>query len=323
MRIAILDDYTDSVRGLDAFAGLSGHDVTVQTQHIGDLDTLADHLAGVEAIALNRERTRITADLLDRLPDLRMLSNSGGYPHIDVDACTDRRVLVSSGSRQTGPSYETAELTWALILASARRLPEQVAATRAGRWQTEVGTTLHGKTLGVLGYGSLGHLVAGYGRAFGLRVLVRSGEGSRRHATEDGFEVADGQRDLFAQSDFVSVHVRLSEQTRGLVGRDDLAAMRPTATFVNTSRAGLVEAGALEAALDSGRPGFAAVDVYDQEPVIDPHHPLLRRANVVCTPHIGYVTREGYETLFGLIIDQILAYGRGQPINVVNPAARR
>jgi D-3-phosphoglycerate dehydrogenase len=323
VRIAFLDDYTDSVRSLESFAKLAGHDVTVETEHVADVDELARRLAGVEVVALNRERTRITADLLNRLPDLRLLSASGGYPHIDVDACTERGVLLSVGSRETGPSWETAELAWALILASARRLPQQVAAARDGRWQTEIGTTLHGRTLGVLGYGGLGQVVAGYGRAFGMRVVVWSGESSRRAAADDGYEIAPDQRGLFAAADFLSVHVRLNDATRGLIGADDLAAMRPTATFVNTSRAGLVQPGALEAALAAGRPAHAAVDVYDIEPVTDPEHPLLSRDDLIGTPHIGYVTREGYDVLFGLIVDQILAYGRGQPVNVINPGVRR
>lgn len=323
MRISFLDDYTDSVRSLDAFTKLDGHDVTVETEHVPDVDELARRLAGVEVVALNRERTRITADLLDRLPDLRLLSASGGYPHIDVDACTEHGVLLCAGSRASGPSWETAELTWALILASARRLPQQVASTRAGRWQTEIGTTLHGRTLGILGYGGLGRVVAGYGRAFGMGVVVWSGESSRHAAAADGYELAADQRSLFAEADVLSVHVRLTDATRGLVGPDDLAAMRPDAVFVNTSRAALVEPGALEQALAEGRPGQAALDVFDTEPVTDPDHPLLRRDDVLGTPHIGYVTREGYEVLFGLIVDQILAYGRGEPINVVNPAARR
>jgi D-3-phosphoglycerate dehydrogenase len=321
MRIAVLDDYTDIVRSLDAFSQLDGHDVTVLTEHVADPAALADRLQGVEALALNRERTTVGEDLLRRLPDLRLLSATGGYPHIDVDACTRYGVALAVGGDASTPSYATAELAWGLILSSARHLPEQVESTRRGTWQTQVGRTLRGATLGVLGYGGLGQLVAGFGQAFGMQVLVWSGESSRAKAAEDGVAVAGSQRALFAASDVLSVHVRLNEVTRGLVTAEDLRVMKPDAVFVNTSRAGLVEPGALVAALAAGRPGSAAVDVYDSEPA-SADDPLLMRDDVIGTPHLGYVSRESYEAMYGTIFSQITAFAAGRPTGVVNATRR-
>jgi D-3-phosphoglycerate dehydrogenase len=321
VKIAILDDYFDTLRTLSCFSLLDGHDVTVWTDQTQDVDVLAERLADVEALVLIRERTKITADLLSRLPNLRLISQRSVYPHIDIEACTRQGVIVSSEMHAGTPSYATAELTWALVLAAARRLPQQMASLKAGNWQYGVGDTLRGKTLGIYGYGRIGRTVAGYGQAFGMRVLVWARPESRERARSDGYPVADTKESFFAGSDVVSLHMRLLPATRGIVTAADLALMKPSAIMVNTSRAGLVEPGALVSALQAGRPGMAAVDVYDDEPLRDPDDPLLALENVVCTPHIGYVTREEYELQFTDIFAQIVAYADGAPINVVNPEA--
>ena len=321
MRIAILDDYHDTLRGLACFARLAGHQVTVWTDHVQDEDVLAERLRDAEALVLIRERTRVCGTLLERLPNLRLISQRSVYPHVDVEACTRLGVILSSDLHAGTPSYAAAELTWALILAAVRDLPVQVASMKAGRWQSGVGRTLRGKTLGVFGYGRIGAVVAGYGRAFGMRVLVWGREDARARAAADGFEAAEGKAAFFAACDVLSLHMRLVDATRGVVTGTDLAAMKPDALLVNTSRAGLIAPGALVAALKAGRPGLAAVDVYEHEPVVDPADPLLALPNALCTPHIGYVSRDEYEIQFADIFDQILAYAAGTPTNVVNPDA--
>ena len=319
MNISILDDYHDTLRSLPCFSVLAGHDVTIWNDHVQDVDTLAHRLRHTEALVLIRERTRIDAPLLERLPQLRLISQRSVYPHIDIAACTRLGVIVSSSQHADTPSYAAAELTFALILAAMRRIPQQMNALRAGEWQTGVGNTIRGKTMGIYGYGRIGSAVAGYGKAFGLDVQVWARDASRARARDDGYSVASSKAAFFETSDIVSLHMRLVDATRGVVTFDDLTRMKPTALLVNTSRAQLIAAGALVAALRNGRPGMAAVDVYEEEPLRDPAHPLLRMENVVCTPHIGYVTREEYEIQFRDIFDQIVAYAGGKPINVVNP----
>ena len=321
MKISILDDYHDTLRTLDCFTKLSGHDVEVWNDHVQNFDALAERLRETEALVLIRERTEIRAPLLRRLPNLRLISQRSVYPHIDVDACTELGVVVSSSMHPGTPSYATAELTWALVLAAMRQLPQQVAALKAGTWQVGVGHTLRGKTLGVYGYGRIGRTVAGYGEAFGMNVSVWARRSSRERARSDGYTVAPSKNAFFSECDVISLHMRLVDATRGIVTADDLARMKPTALLVNTSRAPLIEPGALVAALKSGRPGMAAVDVYEQEPVLDARDPLLMMENVVCTPHIGYVTRDEFEVQFSEVFDQIVAYAAGTPINVVNPKA--
>jgi D-3-phosphoglycerate dehydrogenase len=319
MKISILDDYFDTVRTLPCFSSLAGHDVTIWNDHVEDTPTLAERLRDAEVLVLIRERTKIQAPLLERLPNLRLISQRSVYPHIDIAACTNRGVIVSSSQHPGTPSYAAAELTWALTLAAARQLPGQMAALQAGRWQMGVGTTLRGKTLGIFGYGRIGAAVAGYGRAFGMNVLVWSSEASLDRARQDGYATAASKAVLFEDSDVLSLHLRLFPATRGIVTAKDLARMRPTAILVNTSRAPLIAPGALVQALQAGRPGMAAVDVYENEPVTEANDPLLTMDNVVCTPHIGYVTKEEYQTQFTDIFDQILGYAAGKPINVVNP----
>jgi D-3-phosphoglycerate dehydrogenase len=319
MKISILDDYDDTLPTLECFKKLSGHDVEVWNDHLQDVDLLAERLRETEVLVLIRERTEIRAPLLRQLPKLRLISQRSVYPHIDVDVCTELGVIVSSDLHAGTPSYATAELTWALVLAAMRRLPQQVAALKAGTWQVGVGHTLRGKTLGVYGYGRIGSEVAGYGKAFGMNVWVLARSSSRERARSDGYRVTPGKEAFFSECDVISLHMRLVDATRGIVTLGDLARMKPTALLVNTSRAPLIESGALIAALEGGHPGMAAVDVYDEEPVLDARHPLLAMDNVVCTPHIGYVTREEYEVQFSDVFDQIVAYAAGTPINVVNP----
>jgi D-3-phosphoglycerate dehydrogenase / 2-oxoglutarate reductase len=319
MNIAILDDYHDTLRHLHVFDKLKGHDVTIWNDHVQDVDILVERLHDAEALVLIRERTQIRAPLLERLPKLRLISQRSVYPHIDIDACTRLGVIVSSSLHADTPSYATAELTWALVLAAARQIPRQVASMKAGRWQIGVGSTLREKMLGIFGYGRIGAVVASYGRAFGMEVLVWAREEARKRAVADGYRTAASKAELFELSDVLSLHLRLVEATRGIVTGEDLARMKPDAMLVNTSRAGLIAPNALVTALKAGRPGMAALDVYDTEPLVDPHDPLLTLDNVICTPHIGYVTREEYEIQFADIFDQIVAYGAGTPINVVNP----
>jgi D-3-phosphoglycerate dehydrogenase len=321
MKVSILDDYFDTLRGLACFDKLADHDVTVWTDHVQDVDALVDRLRDCEALVLIRERTEIRTPLLEQLPHLRLISQRSVFPHIDVDTCTRLGVVVSSNLHAGSPSYATAELTWGLVLASMRQIPQQVTSLKAGTWQMGVGRTLLFKTLGIYGYGRIGKVVAGYGQAFGMNVVVWASEGSRAQAKADGFVVTDSKAAFFETCDVVSLHMRLVDATRGIVTADDLARMKPTALLVNTSRAGLIEPGALVSALGAGRPGMAAVDVYEEEPLVDTDDPLLALPNVVCTPHIGYVSVEEWEWQFADVFDQINAYAAGSPINVVNPDA--
>jgi D-3-phosphoglycerate dehydrogenase / 2-oxoglutarate reductase len=323
MKISILDDYFDTLRTLPCFRKLAGHEVTIWNDHVQDTDALAERLKDAESLVLFRERTAIKAALLDRLPRLKLISQRSVYPHIDIDACTRLGVVVSSSQHPGTPSYAAAELTWALVLATARQLPQQMASLKAGAWQTGVGTTLRGKTLGIYGYGRIGATVAGYGKAFGMRVVAWAREESLGKARADGYETARSKAEFFETCDVVSLHMRLVPATRHIVKAADLAHMRRDAMLVNTSRASLIEPGALVAALRAGRPGYAGVDVFEDEPISKPDPPLLQINQVVATPHIGYVTREEYETQFTDIFDQIVAFSAGNPINVVNPDALR
>jgi len=321
MKISILDDYFDTLRTLPCFAKLAGRDVTIWNDHVQDVDALAERLKDTEVLVLFRERTQIRGPLLERLPKLKLISQRSVYPHIDVDACTRLGVILSSSQHPGTPSYATAEMTWGLVLAAMRQIPQQMAGLKAGKWQVGVGTTLRGKTLGVYGYGRIGAAVAGYARAFGMNVLIWARPATLEAARADGYTTAASKKAFFAQCDVISLHMRLVPATRHIVTAADLAQMKPTALLVNTSRAPLIEPGALVEALRMGRPGMAAVDVYEDEPLLDTAHPLLNMGNVICTPHIGYVTRDEYELQFTDIFDQITAYAAGKPINVINPDA--
>jgi len=319
VKISILDDYFDTLRTLSCFRKLDGHQVEIWNDHVDDIKVLTDRLRETEVLALIRERTRISAPLLERLPKLRLISQRSVYPHIDIDACTRQGIIVSSNMHAGTPSYAAAELTWGLILAAMRQIPQQVAALKSGIWQTGVGRSLRGLTLGIYGYGRIGATVAGYGKAFGMSPLVWAREPSRNRASADGYQVAPSKEAFFEQCDVISLHMRLVEATRGIVTGSDLERMKNTALLVNTSRAGLIEPGALVHSLKQGRPAMAAIDVFEHEPVQNGNHPLFAMDNVICTPHIGYVTREEYEIQFSDIFDQITAFCAGKPINVINP----
>lgn len=319
MNVHILDDWFDTLRGLPSFARLDGHEVTVWTDHVTDERLLSGRLENAEALVLFRERTPITAGLLAKLPNLRLISQRSVYPHVDVPACTANGVLLSSNMHSDTPSHAAAELTWGLILAAMRQIPQQMTSLRAGRWQMGVGKTLRGRVLGLYGYGRIARAVAGYARAFGMDVLWWASEDGRARALADGEPVADSREKFFATADVVSLHVRLKPATRGIIGPADFAAMRPGSVFVNTSRAGLVQSGALLEALNAGRPGMAALDVFDTEPLVDPGDPLISHPNVIATPHIGYVTEDELELQFADIYDQINAYAAGAPIHMINP----
>jgi D-3-phosphoglycerate dehydrogenase / 2-oxoglutarate reductase len=321
VHISILDDYFDTVRTLECFGKLAGQDVTIWNDHVQDVDALAERLRDTEVLVLIRERTQIREPLLERLPKLKLISQRSVYPHIDIDACTRLGIIVSSSQHAGTPSYATAEFTWGLVLAAMRAIPQQMASLKTGHWQMGVGQTLRGKTLGIYGYGRIGAVVAGYGKAFGMKVVVWAREKALAQARADGYETADSKAAFFEQCDVLSLHMRLVEATRGIVTAGDLARMKPSALLVNTSRAPLIEPNALVNALRAGRPGMAAVDVYEKEPLRDTTDPLLTMDNVVCTPHIGYVSRDEYEIQFADIFDQILAYAAGAPTNVVNPDA--
>src|SRR5579862_552766 len=319
MKVAILDDYFDTLRTLACFRKLAGHEVTVWNDHVQEADALADRLRETEALVLIRERTQIRAPLLERLPNLKLISLRSVYPHIDIDACTRLGIMVCSNLHMDTPSYATAELTWGLVLAAMRQIPQQVAALKNGTWQIGVGSMVRGKTLGIYGYGRIGQVIASYGKTFGMKVCVWARENSLARARADGYEASPSKDAFFETCDVISLQMRLVDGTRGIVKLRDLALMKPTALLVNTSRAGLIEPGALVSALRAGRPGMAAVDVYEVEPSVGAANPLLAMDNAVCTPHIGYVAREEYELQFADIFDQIVAYAAGAPINIVNP----
>ncbi|WP_017908047.1 D-2-hydroxyacid dehydrogenase family protein [Xanthomonas sp. SHU 199] len=321
MRILIADDYQDAVRHLPCFARLQAHNVRVLTALAPERETFVRHAAEAEALVLIRERTRIDAALLARLPKLRLISQTGRIgEHIDLAACTARGVAVAEG---VGAPVAPAELTWALLMAASRRLPAYRDALRAGHWQAtgdaQLGRSLDGLTLGIWSYGKIGRRVAAYGRAFGMRVQVWGSEDSCAQARADGFAVASSREALFAESDVLSLHRRLVAATRHQIGLDDLLRMKSDALLVNTSRAELIAPGALLAALDAGRPGQAALDVFEQEPVLDPQHPLLRHPRVLATPHLGYVEQGSYDLYFGTAFDNVLAFAAGTPQRLANP----
>jgi len=318
MNITILDDYFDTIRHLPCFRMLNGHAVNVWNDHVQDTDALAERLAGTEALVLIRERTKIQGELLDRLPDLKLISQRSVFPHVDVPACTRNGVLLCSDQHSDTPSWAAAELTFGLVLSAMRQIPQQMASLKAGTWQMGVGHSVRHKTMGIWSYGRLGKAVANYARAFDMDVQVWGGEQSCAAAMADGYRKAESREAFFATSDVVCLLIRLYPATRGLITAADLALMRPQSLLVNTSRAALIEPGALVAALQAGRPGMAAVDVFEHEPVGKEGHPLLDLPNVVATPHIGYVSQEEYQLQFTDIFNQILAFERGEPINMIN-----
>jgi D-3-phosphoglycerate dehydrogenase / 2-oxoglutarate reductase len=330
MNIVILDDYQDAVRKLECAAKLENYPAKVFTNTVKGIGQLSIRLKDADVIVLVRERTHITRQLIEKLPRLKLISQTGKVgAHLDVDACTERGIAVAEGA---GSPVAAAELTWALIMAAQRRLPQYISHLKHGAWQQSglkaasmppnfgIGTVLKGKTLGIWGYGKIGQLVASYGRAFGMHVRVWGQEGSIERAQADGYAVVSSQEALFAESDVLSLHLRLTPETKGIVKLGDLSLMKPTALMVNTSRAELIEQDALIAALNRGRPGMAAVDVFESEPILQ-GHALLRLENCICTPHIGYVEQSSYEMYFGAAFDNVVNFISGTPSNIVNPGA--
>lgn len=330
MNIVILDDYQDTVRKLECASKLEAYPAKVYTNTVKGIGQLSVRLRDADVIVLIRERTHITRQLIEKLPRLKMIAQTGRVgPHVDVQACTERGIVVTEG---VGSPVAPAELTWALVMAASRRLPQYIGMLKHGAWQQSglksasmppnfgLGTVLRGRTLGVWGYGRIGELVAGYGKAFGMRVVIWGREASRQKALADGYEIAASRETFFEQCDVLSVHLRLNQETLGIVRLEDLSRMKPTALFVNTSRAELLEPDALIAALNRGRPGMAAIDVFESEPILQ-GHALLRLENCVCTPHIGYVEQDSYELYFGVAFDNVVNFIRGTPTHVVNPAA--
>lgn len=318
MIIAIPDDYQGLVPRLDCFSRLAGHDVRVLREPIRDTAALAERLQEAEVIVPIRERTRFTRGLIARLPRLKLIAQTGrSVNHIDVSACTERGIAVAAGSHSS--PHTVAEHTWALVLATLRRIPEETRLMREGRWRGTFSTGLHGRTLGVFGCGTIGSLVAGVGKSFGMRVLAWGRERSLERARAAGYDIAPGKAELFAQSDVLSLHVRLSDATRGIVTAEDLARMKPAALLVNTARAELIIPGALAEALERGRPGAAAVDVYEEEPVLNGDHPLLAMENATCTPHSAWLEKRTMELYFGEAFDQVAAFAKGAPVKLVNP----
>jgi len=320
MIIAIPDDYHGLVSRLDCCSRLAAHDVRIFNDAAPPFATLAAHLADAEIIVPIRERTVYTRALIDRLPRLKLISQTGrSTRHIDVAACTERGIAIAAGTQAS--AHTVSEHTWALILASLRRIPEEAALMKRGVWRTSFSGSLHGKTLGVFGLGKIGTLVAATGASFGMRVLVWGRENSLAAARKAGYAAAGSKAELFEHSDVLALLVRMAPETRGIVTAADLARMKPAALFVNTARAELIKPGALLAALDRGRPGFAAVDVYENEPVLHGDHPLLKRDNALCTPHSAWIEPCTYELYFGEAFDNLLAFAAGEPVNIVNPGA--
>ncbi|PLS21037.1 D-2-hydroxyacid dehydrogenase family protein [Neptunicoccus cionae] len=320
MKVHILDDWFDTLRGLPCFDLLAGHDVTVWTDHQPDEAILADRLQDADCVVLFRERTKVTRGLLERLPNLRLISQRGAYPHVDVAACTDQGVLLCSNKGADGANHAAAELTFALILSAMRQLPQQMASAKAGNWQMGVGRSLRGRRLGLYGYGRIGRVVADYARAFGMEVIWWSSDAGRARAQADGETVAESRAAFFGSCDVVSLHLRLTPETRGSVTAEDLNAMPPRSVLVNTSRAGLIAEGALLQALNTGQLGGAAVDVFDAEPLTDPSDPLLSHPKLIATPHIGFVTEDEFDKQFADIFAQVNAYADGAPIHMINPS---
>jgi len=320
MKIAVIDDYQNAFKTLKCYPKLAGHEVVIYTEPETNVEKIAERLKDADAVILTQQRTAFPRALIEKLPKLKLIGQTGrAASHVDLEACTDRGVVVSAGG--SGNSNATAELTWGLILSALRNLPFEVKRLKEGRWQSTLGIGVNGKTLGIYAYGKIGSIVAGVGKAFGARVVCWGREGSTGRAKAAGFDVAKSREEFFAECDIISLHLPLNKETRGIVTRDDLGRMKPTGLLVNPSRSGLIAKGALEDALKAGRPGKAAVDVYDQEPVLGADHPLLKMDNVTCTPHLGYVTRESYEEYYATVVDDIVAFAAGKPNHVLNPDA--
>lgn len=323
MKISVIHDYADVLRATRAFPRLQGHEVIIHNDAYTDPARVVQQVEGCDALLLTQQRVPITRRIIEQLPHLKFISQTGrNVSHLDVSACTDHGIVVSAGGHDGGSPYTTTgELAWALILASLRHLPYEVDRLKQGHWHSTVGTRLHGHTLGIYAFGHIGSGVARVGRAFGMKVVCWGREGSLARAKAEGYEAAASREAFFENADVISLHIKSNDATRGIVTAADLARMKPTSLLVNTSRAPIIEEGALVAALEKGRPGFAAVDVYEEEPVVGANHPLLKMNNALCTPHLGYSEKDSYEAVYAGGVDQLLAYAAGKPINVINPEA--
>ena len=326
MKISVIHDYADAFRKTKAFTKLKGHEVVVHTEAYTDQNRVVEQVAGCDALVLIQQRVPLTRPAIEKLPQLKFISQTGGNVyHLDVAACTEHGIAISAPTRGGGghknPYSSTGELAWGLILASLRHIPFEVERLKQGHWQSTSGTRLYGKTLGIYAFGNIGAAVARVGRAFGMNVVCWGREGSTARAKAEGFDVAPSREAFFDNSDIISLHLIGGKETRGIVTAADLARMKPTALLVNTSRAPIIAEGALVAALEKGRPGFAAIDVYETEPVVGASHPLLKMKNVLCTPHLGYCEDDGYEGIFGGAVTRLLAWIEGKPIDVINPEA--
>ena len=322
MKITVIDDYQDAFRKMPCFGKLAGHEIEIYNDTLTDPARLAQRLWDAGCVVLTQQRSWFRRPVLEALPNLRLISQTGRVTaHIDLKACTERGVMVCAGGK--GRPHSTAELAWALVLAALRHVPDEVHGLRQGRWQSTLGVDIYGKTLGIYALGGIGAIVANIGQAFGARILCFGRGASLERARTAGYDVAASRAEFFAECDILSLHLPMVRETRGIITRADLARMKPTALLVNTSRAKLIEAGALVEALRAGRPGFAAVDVYEDEPIFNVEHPLLKLDNALCTPHLGFVTAETYEIHYGLAVEQILAFLAGKPIHVANPEVLR
>lgn len=320
MKIAVLDDYADVFDKVADFSRLRDHEVVSFRDSEKDPARQALRLAEFDMVVLTQQRSEFRRAVIEKLPNLKLIVQTGRHrDHLDVEACTERGIAIATG--RSGKSYSTAELTWGLVLASLRHIPHEVEQLKQGVWQSTIGTELHGKTLGIYGLGKIGSVVAGFGKAFGMQVMCWGRSATQARAREAGYIVPESREAFFESADVLSLHIHYFPETRGLVTAADLARMKPTALIVNTGRAGLIEEGALAVALTKGRPGFAAVDVYEDEPVLGGDHPLLKMPNAICTPHLGYAVREGYEHHFNGVIANILAFALGNPVNIINPEA--
>jgi len=326
VKIAVIHDYADALRRTRAYDKLKGHEVVVHTDAYIDPARVVEQAAGCEALVLTQQRVPLSRQVIEKLPGLKFISQTGGNVyHLDVPACTEHGVVISAPRHGAGdsknPYSTTGELAWGLILSSLRHIPFEVERLRQGHWQSTAGTRLYGKTLGIYAFGHIGAAVARVGKAFGMNIVCWGREGSTARARAEGFEVAVSREAFFESADVLSLHLIGGKETRGIVTAADLARMKPTALLVNTSRAPVIAEGALVAALEKGRPGFAAIDVYETEPVVGASHPLLKLKNVICTPHLGYCEREQYEGIYGGAVNRLLAWAEGKPIDVINPEA--
>lgn len=317
MKITILDDYQNAIENLKCFELLKGQNVQILHNTEKDLDKLASLISESEILVLARERTEINEELLSKLPNLKLISQTGKISkHLDIIACSKHKVAVAEG---IGSPIAPAELAWALLMNTVRQIPQSIEGMKKGNWQINIGSTIYGKTIGIWGYGKIGQRIAQYAKVFGAKVLIWGSENSRKKSIEDGFEQAETKAYFFKNSDIITLHLRLKDVTNGCVKESDLQNMKENAVLINTARAELIEKDALLNVLKSGKNIFVGVDVYENEPIYDTNYEMLKMNNVVCTPHLGYVEKNGYEIYFGKAFENVLNYINGNPTNIANP----